>query len=67
MKAITATARKLACMFYSMLKNGTAYVEKGMEKYEEHYQERVLKSLQRRAHDLGFNLTKVPGEIAQSV
>ena len=30
MSAITATARKLACMFYSLLKNGNEYVEKGM-------------------------------------
>jgi hypothetical protein len=32
-KAITATARKIACIFYSMLKYGQEYVEKGMEYY----------------------------------
>lgn len=30
-KAITATARKLACIFYSMLKYGQEYVERGID------------------------------------
>ena len=33
-KAITATARKLACMFYRLLKYGKDYVEHGIEAYE---------------------------------
>lgn len=36
-KAITATARKLACMFYRLLKYGTEYVEQGIEAYEKKY------------------------------
>ncbi len=36
-KAITATARKLACIFYSMLKHGQEYVEKGIDYYEKLY------------------------------
>jgi len=36
-KAITATARKMACLFYRLLKYGQAYVEKGMEYYEQNY------------------------------
>ncbi len=30
-KAITATARKLACIFYNLLKHGESYVEKDNE------------------------------------
>ena len=45
MSAITATARKIACMFYSLLKNGNEYVEKGMTEYEYKYRGRVVKNL----------------------
>lgn len=56
MSAITATARKLACMFYSLLKNGNEYVEKGMTEYEDRYHDRVVKNLTRRAKELGLSL-----------
>lgn len=55
-KAITATARKLACLFYRLLKFGTEYVEQGMNYYETQYQERVIKNLKDKARSLGFNL-----------
>ena len=45
-------------MFYSILKNGNEYVEKGMDEYEDRYRERVVKNLTRRAKELGFNLTQ---------
>ncbi len=57
-KAITATARKLACIFYSMLKHGQEYVEKGIDYYEKLYKERVLKNLSKKASELGYVLTK---------
>ena len=57
-KAITATARKLACLVYNMLKHGTAYVDQGQHYYEQRYQERVLSNLSRRAQDLGYQLVK---------
>ena len=44
-KAITATARKLACLFYNLLKHGENYVEKGNEYYERKHKERTIKSL----------------------
>ena len=56
MSAITATARKLACMFYSLLKNGNEYLEKGMTEYEDRYHDRVVKNLTRRAKELGLSL-----------
>lgn len=55
-KAITATARKLACLFYNMLKHGEEYVEQGMSYYEEAYKDRLVKGLTKRAKELGFTL-----------
>ena len=55
-KAITATAHKLARIFYSMLKNGTEYVDQGQDYYEEKYRDRVMKNLKKRAASLGLDL-----------
>ena len=55
-KAITATAHKLARIFYSMLKNGTEYVDKGQDYYEKQYHDRIVKNLKKRAADMGFEL-----------
>jgi transposase len=57
-KAITATAYKLAVIYYTMLTQGTAFVERGQDYYERAYEARVLKSLERRARQLGYSLTK---------
>lgn len=53
-KAITATARKIAVIFYSLLTKGVEYIEIGLNYYEEKYKERVLKGLQKRAQDFGM-------------
>jgi transposase len=55
-KAITATAHKLARLIYFSLKGQWSYVDPGQEWYEKQYQERLLKSLRRRASELGFTL-----------
>jgi len=55
-KAITATAHKLARTFYSMLKNGTEYVDKGQDYYDKQYQERIVNNLKKRATEMGFDL-----------
>ncbi len=55
-KAITATAHKLARTFYSMLKNGTEYVDKGQDYYEKQYRDRIVNNLKKRAADMGFDL-----------
>jgi len=57
-KAVTATARKLAVLFYNALRFGLAYVDPGTDYYERHYQERVLHNLQRRARQLGYTLVE---------
>jgi transposase len=59
-KAVKATAHKLARILYRLLKFGTAYVETGQQAYEEHYRHRQVRSLQRRAADLGFTLLPAP-------
>ncbi len=55
-KAITAMARKLACLIYRMLKFGQAYVDKGVEHYEQRWREQRLKWLKRQAKDMGMQL-----------
>lgn len=55
-KAITATARKLACIIYRMLKYGQAYVEQGQLAYEQAYKQRSINNIRRQAHNLGFQL-----------
>jgi transposase len=55
-KAVTATARKLAVLFYNALRFGMRYVDPGKDYYEERYQERVLANLRRRAQKMGFTL-----------
>lgn len=57
-KAITATARKIACIFYSMLKYGKEYVERGIDYYNKLYKEKALKNLGKRARELGYILVK---------
>ncbi|MDA1017686.1 MAG: transposase [Planctomycetota bacterium] len=61
-KAITAMAHKLARIFYRLLKNGQAYVDKGEEHYDAQYQARSLNNLHRRAAKLGMKLVPItPG------
>ena len=55
-KAVTATARKLAVLFYRALRFGLAYADPGASHYEARYRQRVIHNLQRRAKDLGFTL-----------
>ncbi|MBV9673816.1 MAG: IS110 family transposase [Verrucomicrobia bacterium] len=58
--AINAGAHKLARLLYRMLKFGTAYVEAGQHAYEKLFKERMLRNLQRKARDLGFEITPIP-------
>jgi transposase len=57
-KAVTATARKIAVLFYNALRYGMNYVDPGAAYYEERYRQRVLHNLQRRAKALGYVLQK---------
>jgi transposase len=55
-KAITAMARKLACLFYRLIKHGQQYVDKGNEYYEAKYREQQIRSLTKRAQKLGLQV-----------
>ena len=59
MKAITATAHKLAKIIYNMLRHGVEYKEAGQTYYEEQYRGRVLKNLKRKAAEFGFDLVEL--------
>jgi transposase len=54
--AVTATAHKLARIYYAMLTQGTSYVELGQQAYEQRYKERRLDHLKTQAKSLGFQL-----------
>jgi transposase len=60
-KAVTATARKLAILFYQALRFGMAYADPGVSAYETRYRERVVHHLRRRAKSLGFTLVEQAG------
>jgi hypothetical protein len=55
-KAVTATARKLAVLFYNALRFGIAYADPGADHYEARYKLRVLANLRRRAQQMGCTL-----------
>jgi transposase len=59
-KAVTATARKIAALFYNTLRHGMAYADPGASYYEERYRVRVLANLKRRAKSLGYVLQEAP-------
>jgi transposase len=54
-KAITATAHKLARIFYRLWTSGTAYTDPGIDAYEQQYHERLLKNLKKKAQALAWN------------
>jgi transposase len=54
--AIKATARKLATIFYSILKTKKPYQDAGENYYEQRYREKLLNSLKKQAATFGFDL-----------
>ena len=58
--AVKATAHKLACLVYRMLKYGQEYVTQSMEEYEAKVKANMLKALKRKAAALGFQLSPLP-------
>ncbi len=59
-KAITATAHKLARMFYRMWTTKGLYTDPGMDYYEQKYQDQILNNLRKKAQSLGFDLIAQP-------
>ena len=60
-KAVTATARKIAVLFYNAMRFGMQYADPGADHYEQRYKERVIKQLHRRAAEFGFCLQPTEG------
>jgi transposase len=58
-KAVTATAHRLARLVYALLTRGGEYVSQSQEDYERAFQERQLRQLQKKARQLGYELTAV--------
>ncbi len=54
--AVTATAHKLACLVYRMLKYGREYVRQSLQEYEQKLRQQQERSLRRKAAALGFDL-----------
>ena len=58
--AVKATAHKLACLVYRMLRHGEEYVAQSMEEYEAKIKAKTLDTLKRKAAAMGFELTPLP-------
>jgi len=59
-KAVTAAAHKLARLIYLLLTKGEEYTDRGQLYYEERYRERVVRSLNKKAFELGMQLVPCP-------
>jgi hypothetical protein len=59
-KAITAMAHMLARLVYRMLRYGEQFVDKGMNYYEEKYREHEIQSIQKKAKQLGLQISLSP-------
>jgi len=57
--AIKAVARKIACYFYRVMTKGDAFVERGIELYQEQLMEQKRKYLQRQARNLNLELVPI--------
>ena len=63
-KAITAMARKLACLFYRLLTHGKPYTDKGAEFYEAKYREQQIRFVLHRARQLGLEVIQPTKKLA---
>jgi len=58
--AVKATAHKLACLIYRMLRYGEDYVVQSMEEYEAKMRSNALVALERKAAAMGMQLSPLP-------
>lgn len=58
-KAVTATARKIAILFYNAMRYGLDYQDPGSDQYEQQYRDRTIRNLKRKAADFGYTLESV--------
>jgi hypothetical protein len=55
-KAITATARKIAVIFYKMLKDKIMFTPISLDIYAEGFKERQIRKLEKQAKSFGLQL-----------
>jgi transposase len=55
-KAITATARKIAVIFYKLLRDKTTFQPLSIEQYNQAFKEKQIRRLTKQAHQLGLML-----------
>lgn len=63
-KAITATAHKLARIFYTLWKTKQHYADMGAEYYEKQYKERVIRNLKKKAQELGYTIVLQEAQVS---
>jgi hypothetical protein len=66
-KAVTATARKIAVLFYNAVRYGMDYLDPGASSYETRYRTRVVNNLHRRAKAFGFVLQRLEPKVGAAV
>jgi transposase len=64
---VTATARKIAVLFYNAVRYGMDYVDPGASSYETRYRARVVSNLHRRARAFGFVLQPLEPKVGAAV
>jgi transposase len=65
-KAVVATARKIACRVYRLLKYGETYVRQEMQAYENAYRIKLTKGLARKAAEMGYKLVPTEAQLPAS-
>lgn len=60
-KAIVAMAHHLARLLYRMIRSGEAYVDKGLEAYQQKYRQQRIRWLQKQAKELDLQLVELQG------
>ncbi len=58
-KALTATARKIAVIYYIMMRDKIPYQELGAEYFDQKYKQRAISRLKRQAKRFGFSLSEL--------
>ena len=57
-KAISIAAHKMARMIYFTLKQQRPYVDPGPDHYVQRHQDRIIRTMEKRAQQLGYTLVK---------
>jgi len=66
-QAVTATAHKLARLLYLTLKHGVGYVRRSQAEYEQQFREQQLRSLKKKARQLGVEVVEpLPAETSSA-